>query len=115
METTWVDTEDITRYNAKRKLSRFDGILVPGGFGSRGIEGKLETIRYARLNKVPMFGICLGLQCAIIEFARNVCGFENATSCEFDPSSDEQVISSDARSGRGDREGRHDAPGRLSL
>ncbi len=93
VEPTWVDTENISRYNAKRKLGRFDGILVPGGFGSRGVEGKLETIRYARLNKVPMFGICLGLQCAIIEFARNVCGIEAATSCEFDSNSDAQVVS----------------------
>jgi CTP synthase len=93
VETIWLDTEDITRYNAKRKLGKYDGILVPGGFGSRGIEGKLETIRYARLNKVPMFGICLGLQCAIIEFARNVCGIEGATSCEFESDSLEQVIS----------------------
>jgi CTP synthase len=90
---TWVDTEQISRYNAKRKLSRFAGILVPGGFGSRGIEGKLETVRYARLNKVPMFGICLGMQCAIVEFARNVCGLPETTSCEFDPESAHQVIS----------------------
>ncbi len=93
VEPTWVDTENISRYNAKRKLGRFDGILVPGGFGSRGVEGKLETIRYARLNKVPMFGICLGLQCAIIEFARNVCGVGEATSCEFDSNSAAQVVS----------------------
>lgn len=90
---TWVDTEKISRYNAKRKLSRFAGMLVPGGFGWRGIEGKLETVRYARLNKVPMFGICLGLQCAIVEFARNVCGIEDAVSSEFDPNGSNQVIS----------------------
>jgi len=90
---TWVDTEKISRYNAKRKLSRFAGMLVPGGFGWRGIEGKLETVRYARLNKVPMFGICLGLQCAIVEFARNVCGIEDAVSSEFDPNGSNRVIS----------------------
>ena len=90
---TWVDTEKINRYNAKRKLSRFAGMLVPGGFGWRGIEGKLETIRYARVNKVPMFGICLGLQCAIVEFARNVCGIEDAVSSEFGPNAKNQVIS----------------------
>jgi len=90
---TWIDTEKISRYNAKRKLSRFAGMLVPGGFGWRGIEGKLETIRYARLNKVPMFGICLGLQCAIVEFARNVCGIEDAVSSEFDTNAESQVIS----------------------
>jgi CTP synthase len=90
---TWIDTEKINRYNAKRKLSRFAGMLVPGGFGWRGIEGKLETIRYARVNKVPMFGICLGLQCAIVEFARNVCGIEDAVSSEFGPNAKNQVIS----------------------
>jgi len=90
---TWVDTEKINRYNAKRKLSRFAGMLVPGGFGWRGIEGKLETVRYARVNKVPMFGICLGLQCAIVEFARNVCGIEDAVSSEFGPNAKNQVIS----------------------
>jgi CTP synthase len=90
---TWIDTEKISRYNAKRKLSRFAGMLVPGGFGWRGIEGKLETVRYARLNKVPMFGICLGLQCAIVEFARNVCGIEDAVSSEFDSNGKSQVIS----------------------
>ena len=90
---TWVDTEEISRFNAKRKLGRFAGILVPGGFGWRGIEGKLETVRYARLNKVPMFGICLGLQCAIVEFARNVCGIQDAISSEFDPNGGNQVIS----------------------
>lgn len=90
---TWVDTEEINRYNAKRKLGRFSGILVPGGFGIRGIEGKLEAVRYARVNKVPFFGICLGLQCAIIEFARNVCGIEDATSTEFEPEARHLLIS----------------------
>ncbi|MBN2289958.1 MAG: CTP synthase [Candidatus Glassbacteria bacterium] len=89
----WVDTEKINRYTAKRQLSRYAGILIPGGFGYRGIEGKLESIRYARLNKVPMFGICLGLQCAIVEFARNVCGIAGAGSTEFDPDTPEPVIS----------------------
>ena len=90
---TWVDTEKINRFNAKRQLKRFAGILVPGGFGARGIQGKLETVRYARLNKVPFFGICLGLQCAIVEFARNVCGIPEANSSEFDMDSPHQVIS----------------------
>lgn len=90
---SWVDTEKITRENAVGELSRYDGILIPGGFGFRGIEGKLEAIRFARENGVPMFGICLGLQCAIIEFARNVCGIEDAASEEFDPGSPELLIS----------------------
>ncbi|MCE5272470.1 CTP synthase [bacterium] len=93
VKLSWVDTEKITRENAAQELARFDGILIPGGFGYRGIDGKLEAIRYARLNKVPMFGICLGLQCAIIEFARNVCGIEEAASEEFDPGSPQLVIS----------------------
>jgi len=93
IDLTWVDTEKINRYTAKRQLGRFAGILIPGGFGYRGIEGKLEAIRYARLNKVPMFGICLGLQCAIIEFARNVCGITGAGSTEFDPDTPDPVIS----------------------
>ncbi|MEA2062444.1 MAG: CTP synthase [Gemmatimonadota bacterium] len=89
---TWVDTEKINRYNAKRQLSRYSGILIPGGFGFRGIEGKLEAIRYARRNKVPMFGICLGLHCAIIELARNECGIPEAGSIEFDPDVGDPVI-----------------------
>ncbi|MFC1614233.1 CTP synthase [Gemmatimonadota bacterium] len=93
VDLTWVDTEKINRYTAKRQLSRYAGILIPGGFGIRGIEGKLESIRYARLNKVPMFGICLGLHCAIIEFARNVCNIPGADSTEFDPEAPDPVIS----------------------
>lgn len=70
-----------------------DGILVPGGFGNRGIEGKILTIKYARTNKIPFFGICLGMQCAVIEFARNVCGMQNANSTEFDQDTSFPVIS----------------------
>ena len=72
-------------------MKGLDGILVPGGFGSRGVEGKIECIRYARENNIPFFGICLGMQCAVIEFARNVCGI-NANSEEFDPHAVEPVI-----------------------
>jgi CTP synthase len=93
VDLTWVDTEKINRHTAKRQLSRYAAILIPGGFGIRGIEGKLESIRYARLNKVPMFGICLGLHCAIIEFARNVCNIPGADSTEFDPEASDPVIS----------------------
>jgi len=75
-----------------KKLKDVDGILIPGGFGSRGIEGKIEAIRYARENGVPFFGICLGMQCAAIEFARNVLGIEGATSREFDENSTSAVI-----------------------
>ena len=66
------------------KLGNYDGILVPGGFGDRGIEGKIQAIEYARKNKIPFFGICLGMQMASIEFARNVLGYKNANSTEFD-------------------------------
>ena len=67
-----------------QSFDQFDGILVPGGFGKRGIPGMIRAIQYAREEKVPYFGICLGMQCAVIEYARNVCGLENANSTEFD-------------------------------
>lgn len=78
-----IDSEEIEREGAERVLSGVDGILVPGGFDYRGSQGKIEAIRYAREKKVPFFGICLGLQCAVIEFARNVVGLEDANSTEF--------------------------------
>ena len=80
----WVDTEKIEEEGPEAYLEKVDGILVPGGFGDRGIEGKIAAIRYAREQGIPFFGICLGLQCAVVEFARNVCGLE-AGSSEFDP------------------------------
>jgi CTP synthase len=79
----WVDAEDIENHGAERYLQSVSGILVPGGFGERGIRGKLEAIRYARENKIPFLGICLGLQSAVIEFAQNVCGIPDAASSEF--------------------------------
>ena len=88
----WVNTEKIKPGKAEKFLSGMHGILVPGGFGERGIEGKLEAIRYARENKIPFFGICLGLQCAVIEFARNVLHKEKANSTEFDPDTPDPVI-----------------------
>ncbi len=81
----WIDAEDIEQKGAAAILGEMDGILVPGGFGKRGAEGKIEAVRYAREQKVPFFGLCLGLQCAVIEFARHVCGLKNASSSEFDP------------------------------
>ena len=78
-----LESEDIEAKSAARLLKGVDGILVPGGFGGRGIEGKIKAIRYARENKIPFFGICLGMQCAVMEFARNVCGMKNANSTEF--------------------------------
>ncbi len=80
------------RKNVAQELSDVSGILVPGGFGERGIEGKLLAIRYARENKIPFFGICLGLQCAVIEYTRNVLGKKDANSTEFDPNTTNPVI-----------------------
>ena len=88
----YVDSEEITSKNVKEKLSKYDALLVPGGFGNRGIEGKIETIKYARENKVPFLGICLGMQMAVVEFARNVLGLKDANSEEFDEKSKNQVI-----------------------
>ncbi len=79
----WVDAEHIEKNGAEKMLQPYSGILVPGGFGSRGIEGKIQAIRYARENDVPFFGICLGMQMAVVEFARHVAGIKNAHSSEF--------------------------------
>jgi len=88
-----VESDDLTPENVESTLSGCDGILVPGGFGHRGITGKLEAIRFARERKVPFFGICLGLQCAVIEFARNVLGLAGANSTEFDEQTPHPVVS----------------------
>ena len=90
----WIEAEGLeTKDDSyKTQMEGFDGILVPGGFGKRGIAGMLNGIRYAREEKVPYFGICLGMQTACIEFARNVCGLENADSSEFDPATPHRVI-----------------------
>lgn len=84
VEISWIDSESVERDGVEKHLSDVDGILVPGGFGIRGIEGKIEAIRYAREKKVPFLGICLGMQCAVIEFGRNVCNLKGANSTEFD-------------------------------
>jgi len=88
-----VDSEDIEKFNAKKYLKDMDGILIPGGFGTRGIEGKIKAVQYARENNIPFFGICLGMQIATIEFARNVCGLKNANSTEFEKLTKYPVIS----------------------
>ena len=92
VEVDLVDAEKINRENANEKLSKYDGIIVPGGFGNRGIEGKIETIKYARENKVPFLGICLGMQMAVVEFARDVLGLKEANSAEFDEKTKNPVI-----------------------
>ena len=85
LKIKWVNAENIEapETDMQKIMEGVDGILVPGGFGDRGIEGKIKAVQYARENKVPFFGICLGMQCAVIEYARNVCGLENANSAEF--------------------------------
>jgi CTP synthase len=88
----WIEAERLKWPEATEQLERFDGILVPGGFGRRGIEGMLHAIRFARECKVPYFGICLGMQTMVIEFARNVCGLPQANSTEFDPATPDRVI-----------------------
>jgi len=88
----WVDSEEIEAHGAEKFLADTDGVLVPGGFGHRGIEGKIQAIRYAREKRIPYFGICLGMQCAVIEFARNVCGLAGANSAEFDLNTPHPVI-----------------------
>ena len=88
----WVDSEEIEKNGPERYLKDVDGILVPGGFGDRGIEGKIAAIHYARTEKVPFFGICLGMQCAVIEYARHMCGLEQANSSEFDLDTPDPVI-----------------------
>ncbi len=88
----WIDAEDIESVGPEDVLGGVSGILVPGGFGERGINGKLDAVRYARENNVPFLGICLGLQCAVIEFARNVCGIEDADGSEFNPNCSNPVI-----------------------
>jgi len=88
-----INPEDIDAKNVKDHLKGVHGVLVPGGFGERGIEGKILSIQYARTKNIPFFGICLGMQCAVIEFGRNVLGFKDANSTEFNPQSGHPVIS----------------------
>jgi len=92
LEVVWVDAETLSKQEAQRKLEEVDGILIPGGFGIRGIEGKIAAARFARENGVPYLGICLGMQVAVVEFARHVAGLEGANSSEFDPETPYAVI-----------------------
>jgi len=88
----WVDSEELTPRTVAERLVGADGVIVPGGFGMRGIEGKIEAIQYCREHRVPFLGVCLGMQCAVIEFARNVCGMPGANSWEFDEETPYPVI-----------------------
>lgn len=94
LDIHWVNAEEIEADDTDmdKVMASVDGILVPGGFGNRGIEGKIKAIQYAREHKIPFFGICLGMQCAVIEFARHVCGMADANSSEFNPNSAHPVI-----------------------
>ena len=92
VEIDMVDSETIVAENVKEKLSKYDAIVVPGGFGNRGIEGMIETIKYAREEKVPFLGICLGMQMTVVEYARNVLGLKDANSAEFSKTSENPVI-----------------------
>ncbi len=93
IDIKWISADDLLEYDkAKEALSDVDGVVVPGGFGIRGIEGKVNVIRYCREHNVPFLGLCLGMQCAVIEFARNVCGLKGANSAEFDENSPHKVV-----------------------
>ena len=92
VKINWVNAEHLTEENAAETLKNAAGILVPGGFGDRGLEGKITAIKYARVNKIPFFGICLGMQCAVIEYARNVLGYADAFTAEVHPDTTHPVI-----------------------
>ena len=92
VELEWILSDDITAENVKKNLLNLDGVLVAPGFGERGIEGKIEVIKYVRENNIPFMGICLGMQCAVVEFARNVLGFADAASTEMNPKTKYPVI-----------------------
>jgi CTP synthase len=92
VEISWIDSEEIEEKGAETLLSDCDSVLVAGGFGSRGVEGKIQAIQYARENKVPYLGICLGMQLTLVEYARNVLGLENANSIEFDENTPDPMI-----------------------
>ena len=92
IDIRWIDSEDITSENVASLFAGVDGVIIPGGFGNRGIEGKITACQYVRENNIPFLGICLGMQIAVIEFARNVCGLDGANSSEFDEDSPHRVI-----------------------
>ncbi|HPI74771.1 MAG TPA: CTP synthase, partial [bacterium] len=92
VELKWLDSEEIEKKDPDAFMQDVNGLLIPGGFGERGIEGKIAAIRFAREQGLPFLGICLGLQCAVIEFSRNRCGLEEANSTEFNPATPHPVI-----------------------
>ena len=92
LDITWVNSENLTAENVESQLGGVAGILIPGGFGERGVQGKVQAAKFARENHIPYLGLCLGMQIAVIDFAKHVCGLENAMSVEFDPNTDHPVI-----------------------
>ena len=92
IEIKWINSEEVNRSNVDNFLKEVDGVLVPGGFGDRGIEGKIEAIRFAREKRIPYLGLCLGMQLAVVEFARNILGWQDANSTEFNPGTSYPVI-----------------------
>jgi CTP synthase len=88
----WVSAEDIETHGAEKYLDNISGMIVPGGFGPRGVDGKVQAIKYARENQIPFLGLCLGMQCTVIEWARNIAQLERANSAEFDPDTPNPVI-----------------------
>ena len=92
VDIEWIDSEEIDAGNVEAKLGHLDGVLVPGGFGQRGVEGKITAIEYVRTHNIPFFGICLGMQLAVVEYCRNVLGLADANSAEFDMDSKNHVI-----------------------
>jgi CTP synthase len=92
IDLTWIASDELIAGGVEEALAGADGILIPGGFGVRGVEGKIRAIQYAREQRIPFLGLCLGLQCAVIEFARNVCGLQGANSSEFEPTTPHPVI-----------------------
>ena len=115
VEIEKVEAEQIEKFGAEKILKGLGGILVPGGFGERGIEGKIQAAQYAREQKVPYLGLCLGMQIATIEFARNVLKLEGAHSTEFDPNTPHPVIALLDEQKNDHRQRRHDAPGPPAL
>jgi CTP synthase len=92
VEVVRVDSEEIEKASAAKLLEGMSGVVVPGGYGDRGVEGKIQAIQHCRENKVPFLGLCLGMQCAVIEFARNVCGWKDANSAEFSEKTKHPVL-----------------------
>ncbi len=113
LKIKYIHSEKLNEANADELLSGMDGIIIAPGFGQRGIEGKFVALKWCRTHDVPTFGICLGMQCMVIEFARNVLGYADANSTEMDPQTPAQCYRPDGGAEKHLQHGRHDAPGRV--